>query len=408
MPDPIRLLHFADLHVGMENYGRLDARTGTSSRVRDFLDRMDEVVDYALDHRADAAIFSGDAFKQRDPDPTQQREFASRLKRLADKMPVLLLVGNHDLPGMASKATSVDIFGALDVRNVIVGSEPTGRVVETRRGPFFLAWMPYPMRNRLLTQEQHRGKSVEELDRALRAAVSTLVEDLARQAAEHEMPRVLSGHFSVAEAKLGSERSVMLGRDVAVYNSVLAEPVWDYVALGHIHKHQDVNAGAYPSVVYSGSLERIDFGEEKEPKGFCWVQLARSETEWSFVPVDARPFLTIRVDARERDDPTGAVVRAIEKRDIEGVVVRLIMQLKAEQAPALRDAEMAAALRAAYSYTVVREVEHEARTRIGGLAAETLTPTELLERYFADKGYGPERVQPLLAAADGIFQGSDE
>ncbi len=408
MPDPIRLLHFADLHVGMENYGRLDARTGTSSRVRDFLDRMDEVVDYALDHRADAAIFSGDAFKQRDPDPTQQREFASRLKRLADKMPVLLLVGNHDLPGMASKATSVDIFGALDVRNVIVGSEPTGRVVETRRGPFFLAWMPYPMRNRLLTGEQHRGKSVEELDRALRAAVSTLVEDLARQAAEHEMPRVLSGHFSVAEAKLGSERSVMLGRDVAVYNSVLAEPVWDYVALGHIHKHQDVNAGAYPSVVYSGSLERIDFGEEKEPKGFCWVQLARSETEWSFVPVDARPFLTIRVDARERDDPTGAVVRAIEKRDIEGVVVRLIMQLKAEQAPALRDAEMAAALRAAYSYTVVREVEHEARTRIGGLAAETLTPTELLERYFADKGYEPERVQPLLAAADGIFQGSDE
>ena len=408
MPDPIRLLHFADLHVGMENYGRLDARTGTSSRVRDFLDRMDEVVDYALEHRADAAIFAGDAFKRRDPDPTQQREFASRLKRLADKMPVLLLVGNHDLPGMASKATSVDIFGALDVRNVIVGSEPTGRVVETRRGPFFLAWMPYPMRNRLLTQEQHRGKSVEELDRALRAAVSTLVEDLARQAAEHEMPRVLSGHFSVAEAKLGSERSVMLGRDVAVYNSVLAEPVWDYVALGHIHKHQDVNAGAYPSVVYSGSLERIDFGEEKEPKGFCWVQLARSETEWSFVPVDARPFLTIRVDARERDDPTGAVVRAIEKRDIEGVVVRLIMQLKAEQAPALRDAEMAAALRAAYSYTVVREVEHEARTRIGGLAAETLTPTELLERYFADKGYEPERVQPLLAAADGIFQGSDE
>ena len=408
MPDRIRLLHFADLHVGVENYGRLDARTGTSSRVRDFLDRMDEVVDYALDHRADAAIFSGDAFKRRDPDPTQQREFASRLKRLADKMPVLLLVGNHDLPGMASKATSLDIFGALDVPNVIVGGEPAGQVVETRRGPFFLAWMPYPMRNRLLTQEQHRGKSVEELDRALRTAVATLVEGLARQAAEHEMPRVLSGHFSVAEAKLGSERSVMLGRDVAVYNSALAHRAWDYVALGHIHKHQDVNAGAYPSVVYSGSLERIDFGEEKEPKGFCWVQLARGKTEWQFVPVGARPFLTVRVDARERDDATAAVVQAIEKRDIDGVVVRVIIQLKAEQTPALRDAEIAAALAPAYSHTLAREVEHEARTRIGGLAAETLTPTELLERYFADKGYEPERVQPLLAAADGIFQGSDE
>lgn len=408
MSDPIRLLHFADLHVGMENYGRLDVRTGTSSRVRDFLDRMDEVVDYALENRADAAVFAGDAFKTRYPDPTQQREFASRLKRLADNMPVLLLVGNHDLPGMASKASSVDIFGALDVLNVIVGSEPAGQVVETPRGPFFLAWMPYPMRNRLLTQEQHRGKSVEELDQALRSAVATLVKDLARQAAEHEMPRVLSGHLSVAEAKLGSERSVMLGRDVALYNSALAEPVWDYVALGHIHKHQDVNAGAYPGVVYSGSLERIDFGEEKETKGFCWVKLARGETEWNFVPVEARPFLTIRVDARGHDDPTAVVVRTIEKRDVEGVVVRLILQMKAEQSPTLRNSEIAAALDAAYSHTVVHEVEHEARTRIGGLAAETLTQSELLERYFVDKGYEPERLQPLLAAANGIFQGSDE
>ena len=264
------------------------------------------------------------------------------------------------------------------------------------------------MRNRLLAQEQHRGKSVEELDQALRRAVATLVEDLARQAAGHKMPRVLSGHFSVAEAKLGSERSVMLGRDVAVYNSALSEPCWDYVALGHIHKHQDVNAGAYPGVVYSGSLERIDFGEEKEPKGFCWVKLARGETEWSFVSVDARPFLTIGVDVRKRDDPTAAVVRAIEKHEIEGVVVRLMLQLKAEQVPALRDAEIGAALDYAYSYTVAREVEHEARTRIGGLAAETLTPSELLERYFVDKGYEPDRVQPLLAAANGIFQGGDE
>ena len=222
------------------------------------------------------------------------------------------------------------------------------------------------------------------------------------------MPRVLSGHFSVAEAMLGSERSVMLGRDVAVYNSALAEPAWDYVALGHIHKHQDVNPGAYPSVVYPGSLERIDFGEEKEPKGFCWVNLVRGETKWKFVPVDARSFLTIRVDVRGSNDPTGAVMRAIEKSDVEGVVVRLILQLKADQSLALRDAEIDTALDAAYSHTVAREVDHEARTRIGGLAAETLTPSELLERYLLDKGYSDERIQPLLAVANGIFHGSDE
>ena len=117
----IRVLHFADVHVGMENYGRLDPATGTSSRVRDFLDRVDEVVDYALAHEADLAIFAGDAFKNRDPDPTQQRELAQRFKRLADAMPLLLLVGNHDMPGMSARATSLDIFQALQVPGVIAG-----------------------------------------------------------------------------------------------------------------------------------------------------------------------------------------------------------------------------------------------------------------------------------------------
>ena len=405
---PIRLLHFADLHIGMENYGQLDPQTGTSSRVRDFLDRFDQVIDYGLHQQADLVIFAGDAFKSRDPNPTQQREFARRLKRLADQVPVLLVVGNHDLPAMASKATSVDIFHALDVPNVIVGHTPEGRVIETRRGPLFLAWMPYPMRNRLLTQEHHRGSSVEELDLALREAVAVVVEDLARQASDHDIPRVLSGHFSVAEAKLGSERTVMLGRDVAVTNSVIAHSTWDYVALGHIHKHQDVNRGRYPSVVYSGSLERVDFGEEKEPKGFCWVQLTRGATEWGFIPVDARPFLTITVNTGECDNPTDAVIDAIERHDIAEVVVRLIIQLRSEQGPALVQAEIDAALANAYSHTVIREVEHEARTRIGVLAAETLSSSELTERYFLDKGYDSERVEQLLQAASGVFEGNIE
>jgi len=104
MPDPIRVLHFADLHVGMENYGKLDPQTGVSSRIGDFLARLDNIVDYALQHEADLVIFAGDAFKTRDPEPTQQREFARRIKRLADRVPVFMLVGNHDIPGTAARA----------------------------------------------------------------------------------------------------------------------------------------------------------------------------------------------------------------------------------------------------------------------------------------------------------------
>jgi exonuclease SbcD len=400
---PIRLLHFADVHVGMENYGRLDVDSGTSSRVRDFLNRMDEVIEYGLDNKADIAIFAGDAFKTRDPNPTHQREFATRLKRLADNMPLLLLVGNHDLPGMASKASSVDIFKALDVPNVIVGNKPESRVVDTRSGPVFLAWLPYPMRNRLLAHDQNRGKSLQDLDLALQTAVVTIINDLAGKAMKHDMPRILSSHLSVSEAKLGSERSVMLGKDVTVSKSVLADQVWDYVALGHIHKHQDVNSGSYPGIVYSGSLERIDFGEEKETKGFCWVELEREKSSWKFVRVNARPFLTIRVDVRDHDDPTAAVLSSISTHDIKGVVVRLMIKIKSQNTRMLRDKDIDDTLSDAHSYSIVKDVEYEARTRIGGVAAETLSAEELLEHYLVDKGYTPERIKTLLSAANNIF-----
>ncbi|TET83833.1 MAG: exonuclease SbcCD subunit D, partial [Anaerolineales bacterium] len=378
--------------------------TGTSSRVRDFLDRLDEVIEYALEHEADLVIFAGDAFKNRDPKPTQQREFARRIKRLADSIPILLLVGNHDMPGMAAKANSLDIFRALDVPGVIVGYKPEGRVIETRRGPVFLAWMPYPMRNRLMNREEHQGKSIEELEIALRETVSVIVRNFAEEADGYEMPRVLAGHFSVAEAEFGSERSVMLGRDVAMFTSVLADPRWDYIALGHIHKHQSLNQDGYPPVVYSGSLERIDFGEEVEEKGFCWVELARTETRWSFVPVASRSFLTVRVDVRETPDPTAAVLAKLEGLPLADAVVRVQVKLRAEQEAALREREVEAVLDQAAHFSIAREVESEARSRLGGLAPETLSPLELVERYFLSRDVEEDRLSALLTKAEGLLR----
>jgi exonuclease SbcD len=404
MPDPIRMLHFADLHVGMENYGKIDPLTGTSSRVRDFLDRLDELIDFALGNEADLVVFAGDAFKSRDPNPTQQREFAQRIKRLADVMPTLLLVGNHDMPGMPSKASSVDIFHALDVPGVMVGRRPEGRVVETRRGELYLGWLPYPMRNRLLSSQEHQGKSIEELEVALRQTVADILRELAEGAAEHDMPRVLVSHLTVAEAMHGSERTVMLGGDVAVQISNLANPAWDYVALGHIHRHQSVHDDRYPPVVYSGSMERIDFGEEKEEKGFCWVQLAQKKTTWEFVPVAARPFHTLHVDVRDRKDPMLTILDQAEKASVPEAVARVVIQLHSDQQAALREREIENALSEAASVSIVREIEVEARARLGDVTPERMTPLELVEKYFQSREESPERIKALMAKAEELLR----
>jgi len=408
---PIRFVHFADLHVGMENYGRLDPATGTSSRTRDFLDRLDEVVDYALDHKADLAIFAGDAFKTRDPEPTQQREFARRIKRLADKIPTLLLVGNHDLPGSVSKATSLDIYHVLDIPNVIVGYKPDSQMVQTAHGPVYLAWMPYPSRNRLLIDEEYKGKSLPELDQILRDKVTQYIRELSEQAAKQDAPRIFAGHFTVSGAAFGSERTVMLGSDVAVMKSAVAETAWDYVALGHIHKHQNLTAGetGLPPVVYAGSLERIDFGEENEPKGFCFAEISRGKTEWEFVPDRARPFHTLRVDVKTEDQPTPAVLDAIalRKEEIRDAVVRIVISINGDQTALLDERAVQKAAESASHLDVQLEVRQEVRARLGTDSAESLTPLELLERYLRAKGVDEARTAELLHTAEELMNEVD-
>jgi exonuclease SbcD len=399
----IRMLHFADLHIGMENYGKIDPQSGVSSRMQDFLARLDEVVDYAIAAEVDLVVFAGDAFKTRDPDSTQQREFAKRIKKLATLAPVVLLAGNHDMPGMVQRANSMEIYNTLEVENVILAGKPLARVVETRRGPVFLACMPYPMRNRLLTQNENRGKSITELEATLQREVQTCLARFAEQAQQYDMPRVLTGHFTVGGAKFGSERLVMLGQDVPVGRGDLADEAWDYVALGHIHAHQDVNQGLKPPIVYSGSLERIDFGEERDPKGFCWVELARGQSEWRFVPVNARIFETIYCDLRADTDPTRAVLQRLANADFAGMIVRLRLKLKAEQVPLLQERDLEAALKSAYHFSIQKDIEHSARARLGSLSVETLNPTQLVERYFQDKGKDSDRIAKLVQLAQQIF-----
>ena len=112
----MRILHFSDLHIGVENYGRIDPETGLSTRLGDFLDSLEQVVEFALNEGGDLVLLAGDAYKGRDPTQTHQREFAKRLNRLSQAgIPTFLLVGNHDLPA-ASRAASDLVFVSAPFR----------------------------------------------------------------------------------------------------------------------------------------------------------------------------------------------------------------------------------------------------------------------------------------------------
>jgi exonuclease SbcD len=413
MTEPVRVLHFADVHIGVESYGGTDPKTGLSARVRDFLQRMDEMIEYARAHEVDLTIFAGDAFKTRTPNPTYQREFAWRITDLTRLAPVVMLTGNHDLQPTLMKASSIEIYRVLDVPNVWLADDYEGRVIETRRGGVYVGAAPYPMRARLLDGADIGGmRTIAETDALMERLLNAQLEKLAAEADQHPLPRLLTGHFSVDGATEGSERLIKFGRDVVVPRSVVADARWDYVALGHIHQHQNLTYGrdGVPPVVYSGSMERIDFGEEREPKGFCWVELARGRTTWQFHRLRARPFKTIRLDLRASDDPTRDAVETIQEEHLDGAVVRVLLTLTLETDARLNVGMVRDALvrgGAGYIAAIRREVEQPARARLGA-KAEELTDLELVERYFMSKDTPAERRAALLRAAEALFAPEDE
>ncbi len=407
----VRVLHFADVHIGMENYGKMNAESGMSSRVHDFARRMDEMLEFAIENGVELAIFAGDAFKNKNPNPTLQREFADRIRDLSEICPVVLLVGNHDLATNRERASSIDIYTTLRVPNVYVGNDFLITTVETAGGPVELALAPYPTRALLFPDaEELAGMGMRDLEDAMTRRLIAKIDGLARRAAEAEAPRILVGHFSIAEAQAGSERTLMLSRDISVPVSEVANPVWDYVALGHIHRHQNLtkNRPGVPPVVYSGSLEAIDFGEEGDRKGFAWIDLERGRTTWKFIPVHSRPFVSLDVNVRGSLTPIQDILDDIAKTDVTDAVVRLTIPADEDQESMFTNGieQVRAALYSAGANHIAAidvKIEHIKRTRLDD-GPEGLTNLELVEKYLeSNRDISKEWLNDLLERAQKLL-----
>ncbi|RAL70982.1 Exonuclease SbcD [Dehalococcoides mccartyi] len=409
----LKILHFADLHIGVENYGRFDSATGLSSRLADFLTAFDRLVAYAIDKKVDLVVFSGDAYKSRDPSQTQQREFARRVSTLASSgIQVFLLVGNHDQPNAAGRATTTEIFDTLDIANVHVSGKAEVRLINTRNGPIQIASLPWLRRSSVLSvsnQKEEKNLSIEELNQRVESYLAGIIENLAGQL-DKNIPSILSAHLSVNTAKVGSERNISIGYEPTVMLSNIANPAFDYVALGHIHKQQVLSSA--PPVIYPGSLERLDFGEEKDDKGFYLVEIdpLSHKTDFEFIKLEGRRFLTIELNLNADSlDPTLEVINILQARqqDIKDAIVRLKLELPAEIGGQLRDSDIREALREAHNFTISKNVIRLTRQRADGFKVEGLDPIQALEHYLEIKQTSAQEKKTLLEYGRRLYSTLD-
>ncbi len=411
----MKILHFADLHLGVESYGHTDPATGLSSRLIDFLFAFDRVVDYALENKVDLVLFCGDTYKTREPGQTQQREFAKRLSRLsAGGIPVFLLIGNHDLPNAVGRATATEIFDTLAVKNVYVSNRPDVYQIPTASGVVQVVSLPWPRRSALLSKEEAKNLSFDQIKDRLQQALTTAIEVNAAKL-DPALPAILAAHAWVTGARVGSEKIMTIGQEPTLLLSNVAKPAFDYVALGHIHRHQVLSEN--PPVVYAGSLESLDFNDEDDKKGFYLVDIesdgetGQRKVTFDFHPIAGRRFVTVSVNIEAEDlDPTATVLKAIagQAESLHGAIVRLSLTLPAQVEGQLRDGDIRNALKETYFFTIAREIQREARLRLGSqAAAEEITPLDALKAYLESKKVSPERTKVLLEYGERLIRGEE-
>lgn len=399
----VKLLHLSDIHMGSGfSHGHINPETGLNTRLEDFVATLTRCIDRALSEPVDLVLFGGDAFPDATPPPVVQQAFAQQFQRLVTaKIPAVLLVGNHDQHAQGMGGASLCIYRTLGVPGIIVGDSLTTHRIDTQAGPIQVITLPWLNHSTLLTRPETEGLSLGAVNELMLDRLRTALEGEIRQLAS-DIPTVLLAHLMTDTARYGAEKFLAVGKGFTVPMAFLARSCFDYVALGHVHKHQILCHT--PPVVYPGSIERVDFSEEKEDKGFVLAEVQPGQAAVEFCPLPVRDFKTIEVDLSSSSSPQIKLEQTLTQANIADAVVRLIYKLSPAQLEHIDHAALHQALAPAHSYTIHSElISQLTRPRLPELTSDSRDPIKALETYLAHRDDLAELSADMLLAAQTLL-----
>jgi exonuclease SbcD len=252
----MRFLHTSDWHLGKMLKGR--SRDGEHEAA------LTEILDIARREKVDCLLVSGDVFDSQSPPPEAERiafKFFSELRGL--QIPAVVIGGNHDHPKRL-----LAIRGILQLLDIHIRPEPVraggGGVIQiAKKGEAAeIAVLPFVSVGKIEDAAKLMGPEVERYQQYAEN-VGTMFELLTRSFSSKTI-NLLMAHLYVDGAETcGSEREIHVAKPYAISGQRFPSTA-HYVALGHLHRPQDVPA---PSPArYAGSTLQLDFGERGQQK----------------------------------------------------------------------------------------------------------------------------------------------
>ncbi|MGA9875153.1 MAG: exonuclease SbcCD subunit D [Solirubrobacteraceae bacterium] len=372
----MRLVHLSDTHLGWRSLHRVDER-GRNQRESDVYEAFDRAIDKTIELAPDVVIHSGDLFDGYHPSSAALKVCLDGIARLRDAgIPFVVIAGNHSTPRIASAEHVFCLLERFD-RNGLVHAV-FGEPRRVQIGKLTILAVP------------HVNDEAAVRDTLVTAAPDT------------------DADYNVLVAHLGLDGLGHVGGSEAGSLTLSGETLetadpFDYVALGHLHRFQDVRDNA----AYSGSLERLSWADDPDGrKGILEVDLAAGFTSAEFVTlheIAVRPHTALpTIDASATDDLEAEVIAAAETVDVSGSepMVRLVVaNITSADWSAIDRRRIGAAFESCLHVELVPEIVGEEHI--------TLTPPDLrefLSSWPGAKGIDTEdfiaRAEHFLALAD--------
>ncbi|AZI42949.1 exonuclease SbcCD subunit D [Deinococcus psychrotolerans] len=394
----MRVLHTADFHAGRTLRGY--------DRTPEIRDALNEIVGLARSEKVDAVLVAGDLFDTVNPPADAEAAIFAFFLALRDAgIPSIVIAGNHD---SASRLSGLS--GLLGWVGVQVVAQPSHdprqmiRTVETRSGEkLVVGALPYLSERRLVKAADVMGAEVGLWRQKYREGMKFFLGQLAA-GFEAGAVNMLMLHATLDGAVAsGSDRGMQFDLTNAYTVSPLQLPAAaQYVALGHVHKPQEL--GASPLACYSGSIIQLDFGEggEKKQVNLVEVEAGRPAKVHPIPLVSGKELRTIRADLETLDARLSAV------KGFDGLLKVVVRAPAGTALPGLKD-------RVLRQFPNALGVELEAvkdEATVQAASREGLSIEQLYERYHQERrGELPDALRRVFketdtavreAAGDGI------
>jgi len=357
----MRFLHIADLHIGKIVNG--------FSLLEDQRFALENVLQLAASHEADALLLAGDLYDKTAPSAEAVALLDWFLTQTAEAdLPCFAIPGNHDSAERVGYAARL-----LQRQGVYVPSAFTGKVehfaLEDEHGPVNVWLLPFlkPVHVRAAFPE-HADEIGQDYTAALRCVLEACEIDSAQR-------NILLAHQFVTWGGVEPERTdseLSLGGldnvDASVFDA------FDYAALGHVHRPQRIGRD---EVRYAGSLLKYSFSEIRYPKSAVLINMGPKGQ----VDIELLPLPALR-DMREIKGPLSELLS--EEVASAGNPLDYLHVVLTDEEPII---DAISRIRAVYPNVMALDYENRRTQAASSLDSPEendadLTPFELFARFF--------------------------